>query len=84
MLCPCCGVPVVAANGGRVMGSALPPRRRRRGGHRRSGGYEMSGAERETDRELVALLESKQRQLARFGLVDAGDPLLEAIKRKVD
>ena len=82
MVCPCCGIPVVATNGGHAVGFAVPSRGRRRGGHRRLGGYAMRGVA--ADRELVELLESKHRQLARFGLVEAGDPLLEATHRKVD
>ena len=42
----------------------------------------MRGAE--ADRELVELLESKHRQLARFGLLETGGPLLEATNRKAD
>jgi len=75
MLCPCCGVPVIATEGSRAMGSAIPPRARRRGGHRRWGDYAMSGAE--ADRELVELL-------ARFGLVDAGDLLRDMNHGKAD
>ena len=84
MLCPCCGVPILETRGerGHAVGSTIPPRVRRRGGHRRLGGYVMCGADAES--ELVALLESKHQQLARFGLVEAGDPLLEATNRKAD
>jgi hypothetical protein len=42
----------------------------------------MRGAEAED--ELVVLLESKHEQLARFGLVEASDPLLETPNQKAD
>ena len=82
MLCPCCGIAVLGTGGGHGAGFAVPTRVRHRAGHRRMGGYVVRGVE--TDRELLSLLESKHRQLARFGLTEAGHPLLESNSQGVD